>query len=332
MINLTKTIVLTTLVLLISISNVQAEPLKLSHQWPRGDGRDVGARAFAEEVNRLDSSLKFRIYPGASLISSPVGQLDALQKGSIQLSVFPLIYGVGKIPELSVTILPGAVNGVEAAMDLEKSEYRDQLQTLAERNGFHILTWWWTEGGIANQERAITGPDSVNGLKMRGADRTIDTVLSSAGASVISMPSTELYSALQTGVLDGLMTSYESLLSMRLYEQTKYATLGGDYTIFVLLQPLVVSMQTWNKLTPKQKEIFEKAADNTNAPFLKEQLLIKKEAVDKFKNAGVEVREMKKDEFNEWLDLAKQTSWVEFYNISPDAKMLIDALDKSQSK
>ncbi len=332
MINLTKTIILTTLMLLISISNVQAEQLKLSHQWPRGDGRDVGARAFAEEVNRLDSSLKFRIYPGASLISSPVGQLDALQQGSIQLSVFPLVYGVGKIPELSVTILPGAVRSVEGGMELEKSEYRDQLQVIAEKNGFHILTWWWTEGGIANQERAITGPDSVDGLKMRGADRTIDAVLSSAGASVVSMPSTELYSALQTGVLDGLMTSYESLLSMRLYEQTEYATLGGDYTIFVLLQPLVVSMQTWNNLTPKQKKIFQQAADNTNAPFLKEQLLVKKKAVDKFRSAGVEVREMQEDEYNEWLELAKKTAWVEFSQISPEAQKLIDALEKSQQK
>lgn len=308
--------------------NAAAGPLKLTHQWPQGDGRDKAARAFVDEVAKHDPSLKFRIYPGASLISNPLKQVDALASGSVDLSIFPLIYAVGKAPEFSVTILPGAINSVQDAMRFKGTDYERQLQAVAEKTGFHILTWWWTEGGIANRVRPITTPDTVKGLKFRGADRTIDIMLKQAGASVFAMPSTELYNAVQTGVLDGLMTSFETFMSMRLYEQVKYATLGGDYTMFVVFQPLVISNSAWHALTPAQQKIFEQAADATQAAFNAEQEKIKLETVAKFKAAKVEVHQMTQAEYKQWVDLAKKTAWPYYAAISPQAKGLLEAVEK----
>jgi TRAP-type C4-dicarboxylate transport system substrate-binding protein len=172
----------------LAASAVHAKTFKLSHQWPQGDGRDAGARQFVQEVQKQDPSLKFRIYPGASLISNPLKQIDALADGSIDLSIFPLIYAVGKAPEFSITILPGAISSVQDAMRFKGTDYEKRLQEVARQQGFHILTWWWTEGGIADKVRPITTPESVKGLKFRGADRTIDTMLKAAGASVFSSP------------------------------------------------------------------------------------------------------------------------------------------------
>lgn len=312
----------------LTLGTVHAETLKLSHQWPQGDGRDKGARHFVEEVVKHDPSFKFRIYPGASLISNPLKQIDALAGGSVDLSIFPLIYAVGKAPEFSVTILPGAINSVQDAMRFKGTDYEKRLQAVAEKQGFHILTWWWTEGGIADRVRPITTPDTVKGLKFRGADRTLDTMLKQAGASVFAMPSTELYNAMQTGVLDGLMTSYETFMSMRLYEQVKYATLGGDYTIFVVFQPLVISTKAWNALTPAQKKIFEAAADATQANFNAEQDKIKADVVAKFKAAKVDVHQMTQPEYKQWLELAKKTAWPDYASISPEAKGLLEAVEK----
>lgn len=312
----------------LTLGVVHAETLKLTHQWPQGDGRDVGARQFVAEVVKHDPSFKFRIYPGSSLISNPLKQIDALAGGSVDLSIFPLIYAVGKAPELSITILPGAIKNVQDAMRFKGTDYEKQLQAVVEKQGFHILTWWWTEGGIADRVRPITTPDTVKGLKFRGADRTIDTMLKQAGASVFAMPSTELYNAMQTGVLDGLMTSYETFMSMRLYEQVKYATLGGDYTIFVVFQPLVISTKVWNALTLAQKKVFEAAADATQAKFNTEQEKIKIDVVAKFKTAKVDVHQMSQAEYKQWLELAKKTAWPEYASISPEAKGLLDAVEK----
>ncbi|HTN66563.1 MAG TPA: TRAP transporter substrate-binding protein DctP [Burkholderiaceae bacterium] len=312
----------------LTLGAVHADTLKLAHQWPQGDGRDKGARQFVAEVVKHDPSFKFRIYPGSSLISNPLKQIDALAGGSIDLSIFPLIYAVGKAPEFSITILPGAINSVQDAMRFKGTDYEKRLQAVAEKQGFHILTWWWTEGGIADRVRPITTPESVKGLKFRGADRTLDTMLKQAGASVFAMPSTELYNAMQSGVLDGLMTSYETFMSMRLYEQVKYATLGGDYTVFVVFQPLVMSTKAWNALTPAQKKIFEQAADATQASFNAEQEKIKAEVVAKFKAAKVDVHQMTQAEYKQWLDLAKQTAWPDYASISPEAKGLLEAVEK----
>ena len=311
--------------------NAQAQEFKLTHQWKQGgDSRDKAARQFAKEVTLHDPSMKFRIYPGASLISNPLKQLDAVQDGTVDMSIIPLIYAAGKIPEFSITILPGAVSSAADAMKLRNSEYAKKLQEVAESNGIHIVTWWWTEGGFANRVRPIGVPDGVRGLKFRGADRTVDAALKDAGASVFSMPSTELYNALQSGVLDGLLTSYDSLMSMRLYEQSKFATIGGDYSVFVLLQPLIMSKKAWDKLTPAQQKIIDDAAYKSDVTFNAEQTQVAKVTAAKFKEAGVQVRQMSKAEFADWLALAKRTSWQDFAKTSPKAKELLEALEHSR--
>lgn len=301
--------------------------LKLTHQWKQGtDGRDRAARLFVKEVQKRDPSIKFRIYPGSSLISNPIQQVDALQQGSIEMSVFPLIYAVGKVPEFSATILPGAVGSVTNAAKLKNGPFHQKVQEVAEANGLHLLTWWWTEGGFANRVHPITGPESVKGLKMRGADKTVDLMLKAAGASVFSMPSTELYNAMQTGVLDGLMTSFETLLSTRLYEQAKFATIGGDYSVFMVLQPLVISKSAWDKLTPAQQKAFNEAAAVSEDAFLAEQLDVGKKTVETFKKAGVDVRQLSKAEYDQWIALAQTTSWTAFEAVSPTAKELVAIL------
>jgi len=301
--------------------------LKLSHQWQAGDARDKGARLFVEEVKKRDPTFRVRIYSGASLISSPVKQIDALADGAIDLAIFPLIYAVGRAPDLSATIIPGVASSIDDAKRLQGTEYEDLVQEIAHEAGFHVLTWWWLEGGIANRVRPTTGPESVQGLKFRGADRTIDGMLREAGASVFSMPSTELYSALQTGVLDGLMTTYDSLMSMRIYEQVKYVTAGGDYTTFVVFNPLVVSTKVWNALTPEQKDVFTQAAKATEAEFDRLQRAARQTVVERFRQAGVDVRAMTQAEYAAWLRLAKGSAWPAFAATSPRAARLLQAAE-----
>jgi TRAP-type C4-dicarboxylate transport system substrate-binding protein len=303
--------------------------LKISHQWKANvDGRDRAARVFVDEVVKRDPSIKFRIYPAQSLGIKPVAQLDALQNGTLEMAVFPMSYAVGKAAEFSIIIMPGTIANLDHAMRLKGTPFHAKLQELAAKNGIRILTWWWTPGGFAAKDRAITGPASVSGLKLRAADPTFELMLKEAGASVVSMPSTELYPSLQSGVLSATLTSAETFVSMRLYEQTKFATVGGDYNLWMLLQPLVMSKQHWDKLTPAQQKIFEEAADKSNEFFLG----LQREATDKmaeaYLKAGAKVHQMTKAEFDDWLALAKRTSWPDFAAKSPEAKELLELLQQ----
>ena len=98
----------------------------------------------------------------------------------------------------------------------------------------------------------------------------------------------------------------------------------------MLLQPLVMSKQHWDKLTPAQKKIFEEAAAKSDEFFLK----LQKDAVDKmeeaYKKAGAKVHEMTQAEYDQWVALAKETSYKEFAAKSPEAKQLLDALSAGE--
>ena len=304
-----------------------AQEIKISHQWKANvDGRDRATRVFVDEVRKKDPNIKFRIYPAQSLGIKPVAQFDALQNGTLEMAVFPMSYAVGKAQEFSIVIMPGTISNLDHAMRMKGTPFHQKLQALAHKHGVHIVTWWWTPGGFASKDRPIGGPDTVTGLKMRAADPTFELMLKEAGSSVVNMASSELYPALQSGVLNATLTSAETFVSMRLYEQTNRATVGGDYNLWMLLQPLVMSKQHWDKLTPEQKKIFEEAADKSDAFFLG----LQREATDKMKEAyekaGAKVRQMTKAEFDAWLELAKKTSWPDFAAKSPEAKELLDAL------
>lgn len=310
-----------------SFGAVQAQEIKISHQWKANvDGRDKATRVFVKAVNKADPSIKFRIYPSRSLGIKPVAQFDALQNGTLEMAVFPMSYAVGKVPELSIIIMPGTVPTLAHAMKLRGTPFQAKLNELSEKNGVRIITWWWTPGAFATKEREVTGPKSVDGLKMRAADPTFEVMLRAAGASVVNMPSSEIYPALQSGVLSGALTSAETFVSMRLYEQTKFATTPSKYALWMLLQPLVMSKQHWDKLTPAQKKIFEAAAAKSDEFFLGLQT----EAVDKmeaaYKKAGAKVHEMTQPEYEEWVALAKKTSYPEYASKSPEAKELLELL------
>jgi TRAP-type C4-dicarboxylate transport system substrate-binding protein len=304
-----------------------AQEIKISHQFKaNADARDMATREFVKEVSKRDPNLKFRIYPAQSLGIKPIAQLDALQNGTLEMAVFPLSYAVGKAQEFSISIMPGTVPTLEYAMKLRGTPFQRKLQDLAHAHGIHIVTWWWTPGGFAAKDREISGPKSVEGMKLRAADPTFETMLKAAGASVINMPSTEIYPSLQSGVLSGTLTSAETFVSMRLYEQTKFATLPGKYSLWMLMQPLVMSKQHWDKLTPAQQKIFEEAAAKSDEYFLGTQREAVSDMEKEYRKAGAKLREMSQAEYDQWVALAKDTAWKEFSGRSATAKDLLDTL------
>lgn len=306
-----------------------AEPLELrvSHQWQQGtDARDRAVRIFADEARKHAPEIKFRIHPNLTLNVKAAAQYDALQAGTLEMAVYPLVYATGKVPEFSATILPGAIGSLDEAAKLKNSAYHKKLQEIANRNGVHILTWWWTPGGFASKSTPIRGPESVKGLSMRAADPVFEGMLKAAGASIRSMPSSELPAALQAGTIDALLTSTETLVSMGLYEQVREATFGGPYTIFMVFQPLLISKKAWDALTPEQKSAFLEAATVSEKFFDGTQRQSVEKAAEVFKNNGANVRQMTKSDYDQWLDLAQKSAWPEFESKSADAKDLLRLL------
>src|SRR6476619_5716037 len=104
-----------------------ATTLKISHQFPggtltEGDFRDRLARMFSQEVEkRSKGSLKFEIYPGSSLMKTNA-QISSLRKGALDLSLVPLAYAGGEMPEVNIGLMPGLVTSYDQGYGWKNKE------------------------------------------------------------------------------------------------------------------------------------------------------------------------------------------------------------------
>ncbi len=327
---------LTLLLLTWSLANAQVKPvgppvtIKISHQWPggsidKGDFRDRLCHHFAKRAGeRSGGSLKFEIYP-ASVLFKPVAQYDAMLKGALDMSVFPLDYASGKIPQLSITLMPCIVRDHHQAMRWKDEPIGKEIEKICEENGMKVVSWAWCGGGIATKAKSVVRPEDLKGLKIRAAGKMFETMLhEGAGAAITSMPSSEIYYALQTGVLDACMTSSSSFESYRLYEQVKYYTSPKITTTWYMFEPLVMSMVTWKRLTPEQQKIVMDVGRELEKFNLEEAIKDDTEVTELFRKKGVQVYDLKPDDFKVWLDISKKTAWKSFADKVKGGKELLD--------
>lgn len=301
-----------------------AVTLKASHQWPggKGDVRDEMVQILAREVEKADVDLDIRVYPGASLFK-PNDQWGALTKGQLDIAAFPLDYASGRVPQFSATLMPGLVRNHERAMRMNDSEFMADIKKLIEENGVIVLADAWLAGAFASKENCITSPDTIKGQVTRAAGPAFEQMLVGAGASISSMPSSEIYTGMQTGVLDATNTSSGSFVSYRLYEQVKCLTAPGENALWFMYEPILMSKQSWEKLNKEQQDALMAAAKKAEEYFAAEAAKMDADMIKAFKDAGVEVVEMSKEDYDAWLKIAQETSYKEFANV-PGGKDLID--------
>jgi TRAP-type C4-dicarboxylate transport system substrate-binding protein len=304
--------------------------LKISHQWPggtleKGDFRDRLCRIFAQKVEeKTKGALKFEVYP-ASVLFKPVPQYDAMLKGALDMSVFPLDYAAGKIPQLSVTLMPCIVSDHHQAMRWKDAAIGKEIEKICEENGMKIITWAWCGGGIASRVKPVRLPADLQGLKVRAAGKMFESMLyEGAGAAITSMPSSEIYFALQTGVLDACLTSSSSFESYRLYEQVKHYTSPRQTTIWYMLEPLVISTINFKKLSPENQKVLMSVGKDLEKFALEEAIKDDTEVSRLFKEKGVDVYDMTEADFRVWLDISKKTAWKTFSDKVKGGKELLD--------
>lgn len=307
-------------------SAVQADTiLKASHQWPSGTGdfRDEMFQIIANELKTADVGLEVKVYPGASLVK-PRDQWNALAKKQIDLALFPLDYAAGKHPQFSVTLMPALVKNHEHAKRLSDSPFMAEIENIMAEDGIMVLAHGWLAGGFASKKDCILEPADIKGQVTRAAGPMFETMLQGAGASLASMPSSEIYTAMQTGVLDAANTSSESFVSYRLYEQVKCMTAPGDHAIWFMYEPLLMSKKSFDRLDEKQQQALLAAGKKAEAFGYEKAAASDQSMADTYAKAGVEVVTMSAEQAEAWHELAKQTSYKTFATDVKGGQELLD--------
>jgi TRAP-type C4-dicarboxylate transport system substrate-binding protein len=302
--------------------------LKIAHQFPggtieQGDFRDRLARRFAQDVEkRTNGELKFEIYPGESLMKA-VPQFDALRKGALDMSCYPLAYAGGQFQELNIGLMPCVVTSYDQGFAWKKAPIGAELTKAVEARGVKIITWIWQAGGIASRANAIVEPPDVKGLKIRGGSREMDLMLGAAGGIVSSVSSAEIYPNMQTGTLDAAVTSSTSLISYRLDEIAKNLTTGRGKSFWYMFEPLLMSKQIFDSLTPDQQNAVMEVG-LAQEPFgIQSAKEDDQRIVDIYSKAKVGVHDMSDASVAKWRVIAEQAAWSDFAKRNPDCERFL---------
>jgi TRAP-type C4-dicarboxylate transport system substrate-binding protein len=187
-----------------------------------------------------------------------------------------------------------------------------------------VLADTWLAGGFVSKKNCILNPEDVKGQSFRAAGKAFNEMLAGAGASISKMPSSEIYSGLQTGVLDGANTSSASLVSYRIYEQVTCLTAPGDNALWVMYEPILMSKKTFDSLNKAQQDAIMKASAKAETYAYEGAKKTDDVLVETYKKAGVKVVTMSPEQAEAWKKIAYQTSYKNFVESVKDGQELLD--------
>ncbi|MFT4794738.1 MAG: TRAP-type C4-dicarboxylate transport system substrate-binding protein [Paracoccaceae bacterium] len=311
------------LVMMFAGTAAHATELRLSHQWSNSDIRHKVAQIVADEAAAANVDLEIKIFGSKSLFK-PREQYKPLSRGQLDMTVLPLSYAGGQQPAFNLTLMPGLVKNHDHAARLSVSPFMKALEAKMAEDDVMVLVHGYLAGGFAGTEKCITKPEDVQGLQTRAAGKSFEQMLAGAGASIASMASSEIYNAMQTGVLQAANTSSSSFVSYRIYEQVACYTPAGDVALWFMYQPLLINKSKFESLTGPQQAALRAGAAKAEAYYLEEAKKEDAASAKIFADAGVEIAHMTPADFDAWRAIAKETSYAAFVADVPDGQALLD--------
>ncbi|MEL7091956.1 MAG: TRAP transporter substrate-binding protein DctP [Pseudomonadota bacterium] len=307
----------------LTVGAASAAELRLSHQWSTADVRHQVAQIVADEVAAAGVDLEIKIFPSKSLFK-PREQYKPLSRGQLDMTVFPLSYAGGQQPAYNLTLMPGLVKNHDHAARLNQSDFMGKIEEIMAGDDVMVLVHGYLAGGFVGKEGCITAPEHVQGQQTRAAGKAFEQMLAGAGASIASMASSEIYNAMQTGVLTAANTSSSSFVSYRIYEQVACYTPASDFALWFMYQPLLMNKSTFDGLTEAQQAALLAGAAKAEAFYLEEAKKQDANSAQVFADNGVEIAQMSQAEFDAWRALAQETSYKKFVEETPGGQELLD--------
>jgi len=310
--------------------------LNISHQFPSsngeaGDFRDRMARMFASEVERrTGGNLHFAVYPGSSLMKVHA-QFSALRKGALALTVLPLAYGGGEVPELNIFAMPGLVTSYEQGARWKDAAIGQALQQLLADKGVIIVSWVWQAGGAASRSTPFIAPEQAKGLKVRGGSREMDLVVKAAGGSALSLPSSESYAAMQTGAVDVITTTATSLMSFRIDEVSKHLTFNQNgHSYWFQLVPILMSKTVFQQLSSEQQAIIMAVGREVEKFGAQAAITDDRRIAEVFRRRGAQVSELSPATIQQWIAVARKSAWKDYAERSENCARLLALAEQVQ--
>jgi len=300
--------------------SVQAQvEIKLGHVGEPGSLFQLSADEFAKKANaRLGSKAKVVVF-GSSQLGGDKEMIQKLKLGTIDMAL-PSTVMTSEVDLFGIFELPYIVKDRTHMGRIEKTVFWPSIAPGAEKKGLKVLAVW--ENGyrhITNNKHPINVPDNLKGIKLRVPEgKWRVKMFQNYGANPSPMKFSELFTALQTGVMDGQENPFTQIYASKLQEVQKYLSLSGHvYTPAYL----TVGTRRYSTLPADVRKILEDTARETQAYVYAEAEKAETDLLGKLKKSGMQVNDVDKNAFI----AASASIYEEFGKQVVGAKPLIDS-------
>jgi len=263
---------------------------KMSSPYPPGDDANQKCDVFAKLIEeRSNGRIKITIYQGS--LGSPRDAWDMVTSNTVQLTWTGDLYNPGRMPITGLVALPFEVPNVKVAYNILNS-FLDAgyLKEFDSVKPLYFLPTYPI--GVYTTKKKITKLEDFQGMKIRCGTGLQGQALMALGASTVSLPGSEEYMSLQTGVIDATITGINIGIHRKLSEVCKYAIKEPPLFFGVLL--MLMNKETWNSTPKDLQEMIQKTAHEI---------------------ASGQIEAIANQEQAMWAEFSKK---VDCYSISPD--------------
>lgn len=297
---------------------------KKSYQWklasyqPPGAAEAVATKRWAEEVAAAtDGRVKIQFFfqeglvPGAEI-------LQAVGDGRADLGYIADAYYPGELPLTSVAGVPFVAGNPEAQgkafIDLYKNNetYRDEWA----KQNTHVLIWAPVPSNAMAVKTPVTSLDDLKGQKIRVIGYS-SQVFKGYGITPVAISQSEVYEALQRGVINGTTSSFDILIDRSYQEIAPHFVdpKTGSYAVTMN----IINKKLWDGLPDDLKEAIESVNEKYLAMYMEELQKHEDEACEKLKSSGGDIVRLADDEVESWAAATKQDAidaWADSVNKS----------------
>jgi len=292
--------------------------LKLGHVGEPGSLFQISSDEYAKRVNqKLAGKVKIVTY-GSSQLGGDKEMIQKLKLGTIDMAL-PSTVMTSEVDQFGIFELPYIVKDRAHMARIEKEVFWPSLAPLTEKKGLKVLAVW--ENGyrhITSNKGPVKVPADLKGVKLRVPEgKWRVKMFQEYGANPSPMKFSELFTALQTGVMDGQENPFTQIYSAKLQEVQKYLSLSGHvYTPAYLL----AGSRKYGQLPADVRKVLEDTARETQAFVYQTAERQETELLAKLKQAGMQVNEVDKNAFI----AASKDIYDEFGKDVDGAKPLVD--------
>lgn len=295
---------------------------RLAETHPPDYPTTLGDKKFAELVDqKSEGRIKIDVFPSAQL-GDEKAVIEQVQLGAIEFTRVSSGALAGFNKDYGVFSLPYIFDSQDHMWNFLKGETGEKLLTSLESSKMRGLAYYDPGARSFYTKEPVKSLEDLKGKKIRVIQNQVNVdIMEALGASATPMPYGEVFSALQTGVIDGAENNYPSYYSSKHYEVAKNYIVDTHQRV---PEVLLISTATWSKLSEEDQKILKEAAMESVAYQIEQWNKYEQESKDKVIAAGSTITEV--SDLGPWQEAVKPV--IEKYR--PDFGEVLDAIDAAR--